>query len=107
MPVLPTTAYSQAEDALTLARPLQCARITKKSLHNWRWEPIRCRFGRRLTRGVTRRRRSRRDHAAAVPRAIDLLGATQTAIENLINRYVRPEQTKGRRRRPYDYRARV
>jgi hypothetical protein len=34
MPVLPTTAYSQAEDALTLARPLQCARITKKSLHN-------------------------------------------------------------------------
>jgi hypothetical protein len=39
--------------------------------------------------------------------AIDLLGAAQTAIENLINRYVRPEQTKGRRRRPYGYRARV
>lgn len=33
--------------------------------------------------------------------------AAQTAIENLINRYVRPEQTKGRRRRPYGCRARV
>jgi hypothetical protein len=33
--------------------------------------------------------------------------AAQTAIENLINRYVRPEQTKGRRRRPLGYRARV
>ena len=39
--------------------------------------------------------------------AMDLLGAAQTAIENLINRYVRPEQTKGRRRRPHGYRARV
>ncbi|HEY4950583.1 MAG TPA: hypothetical protein VIH88_09640 [Candidatus Acidoferrales bacterium] len=35
--------------------------------------------------------------------AVDLLGAAQTAIENLINRYVRPEQTTGRRRRPYGY----
>jgi len=29
--------------------------------------------------------------------AVDLLGAAQTAIENLINRYVRPEQPTGRR----------
>jgi hypothetical protein len=36
--------------------------------------------------------------------AVDLLGAAQTAIENLINRYVRPEQTTGRRRKPYGYR---
>jgi len=35
---------------------------------------------------------------------VDLLGATQTAIENLINRYVRPEQTTGGRRKPYGYR---
>jgi hypothetical protein len=34
----------------------------------------------------------------------DMLGAAQTAIENLINRYVRPEQTTGRRRKPYGYR---
>jgi hypothetical protein len=44
--------------------------------------------------------RSRRPRALAV----DLLGAAQTAIENLINRYVRPEQTTGRRRKPYGYR---
>jgi hypothetical protein len=36
--------------------------------------------------------------------AVDLLGAAQTAIENLINRYVRPEQATGRRRKPYGYR---
>lgn len=36
--------------------------------------------------------------------AVDLLGAAQTAIENMINRYVRPEQTTGRRRKPYGYR---
>jgi hypothetical protein len=39
--------------------------------------------------------------------AVDLLGAAQTAIENLINRYVRPEQTTGRRRKPYGYRRGV
>jgi len=36
--------------------------------------------------------------------AVDLLGAAQTAIENLLNRYVRPEQTTGRRGKPYGYR---
>jgi hypothetical protein len=36
--------------------------------------------------------------------AVDLLGAAQTAIENLINRYVRPEQTTGRRRKRHGYR---
>src|SRR5271168_1367319 len=36
--------------------------------------------------------------------AVDLLGAAQTAIENLINRYIRPEQTTGWRRKPYGYR---
>lgn len=39
--------------------------------------------------------------------AVDLLGAAQTAIENLINRYIRPEQTTGRRRKPYGYRRGV
>lgn len=39
--------------------------------------------------------------------AQDLLGAAQMATENLIERYVRPEQTKGRRRIPYGYRRRV
>jgi hypothetical protein len=39
--------------------------------------------------------------------AADLLGAAQMATENLIERYVRPEQLKGRRRRPYGYRRRV
>jgi hypothetical protein len=39
--------------------------------------------------------------------AVDLLGAAQTAIENLINRYIRPEQTKGRRRKPYGHRRGV
>jgi hypothetical protein len=39
--------------------------------------------------------------------AADLLGAAQAATENLIQRYVRPEQVKGRRRKPYGYRQRV
>jgi hypothetical protein len=39
--------------------------------------------------------------------AQDLLGAAQMATENLIERYVRPEQTKGRRRKPYSYRSRI
>jgi hypothetical protein len=39
--------------------------------------------------------------------AADLLGFAQTAAENLINRLVRPEQTKGRRRKPCGYRSRV
>ena len=39
--------------------------------------------------------------------AADLLGAAQVATENLIERYVRPEQIKGRRRKPYGYRRRV
>jgi hypothetical protein len=39
--------------------------------------------------------------------AQDLLGAAQMATENLIERYVRPEQTKGRRRMPYGYRRRI
>jgi hypothetical protein len=39
--------------------------------------------------------------------AVDLLGAAQTAIENLINRYLRPEQPTGRRRKPYGYRRAV
>ena len=39
--------------------------------------------------------------------AQDLLGAAQMATENLIERYVRPEQTKGRRRMPYGHRRRI
>jgi hypothetical protein len=39
--------------------------------------------------------------------AQDLLAAAQMATENLIERYVRPEQTKGRRRMPYGHRRRV
>ena len=39
--------------------------------------------------------------------AQDLLGTAQMAIENLIERYVRPEQTKGRRRMPYSYHRRI
>jgi hypothetical protein len=39
--------------------------------------------------------------------AVDLLGAAQTAIEKLINRYIRPEQTTRRRRKPYGYRRGV
>jgi hypothetical protein len=39
--------------------------------------------------------------------AADLLGTAQTKIESLILRYVKPEQTKGRRRKPYGYRARI
>ncbi|HXX45033.1 MAG TPA: hypothetical protein VEJ38_09905 [Candidatus Acidoferrales bacterium] len=47
--------------------------------------------------------RSRRARALAQ----DLLGTAQMAIENLIERYVRPEQTKGRRRMPYSYHRRI
>ena len=39
--------------------------------------------------------------------AQDLLGTAQMAIENVIERYVRPEQTKGRRRMPYSHHRRV
>jgi len=39
--------------------------------------------------------------------AQDLLGAAQMATENLIERYVRPEQTKGRRRMPYSAHRRI
>ncbi|HEV2206631.1 MAG TPA: hypothetical protein VGR36_08825 [Candidatus Acidoferrales bacterium] len=39
--------------------------------------------------------------------AQDLLATAQMATENLIERYVRPEQTKGRRRRPYSYHRRT
>lgn len=39
--------------------------------------------------------------------AADLLGVAQTATENLIQRYVRPEQIKARRRKPYGYRQRA
>jgi hypothetical protein len=39
--------------------------------------------------------------------AQDLLGTAQMATENLIERYVRPEQVKGRRRMPYSYHRRT
>lgn len=39
--------------------------------------------------------------------AADLVGAAQMATESLIERYVRPEQVKGRRRRPYGFHRRV
>ena len=39
--------------------------------------------------------------------AQDLLATAQMATENLIERYVRPEQTKGRRRMPYSYHRRA
>lgn len=39
--------------------------------------------------------------------AQDLLGAAAMATENLIERYVRPEQVKGRRRMPYSYHRRT
>ncbi|MGH9734653.1 MAG: hypothetical protein ACRD8A_08705 [Candidatus Acidiferrales bacterium] len=39
--------------------------------------------------------------------AQDLLATAQMATENLIERYVRPEQTKGRRRRPYSFHRRI
>jgi hypothetical protein len=47
-----------------------------------------------------------RSRGARAP-AQDLLGTAQIATENLIERYVRPEQTKGRRRRPYGFHRRV
>ena len=39
--------------------------------------------------------------------AMDMMGAAQMSTNNLIERYVRPEQFKGRRRKPYGYRRRV
>ena len=39
--------------------------------------------------------------------AQDLLGTAQMASEKLIERYVRPEQVRGRRRMPYSYHRRV
>ena len=39
--------------------------------------------------------------------AQDLLGTAQMATEELIERYVRPEQLKGRRHMPYSYHRRV
>lgn len=39
--------------------------------------------------------------------AADLLGTAQMATEKLIERYVRPEQVKGRRRQPYSHHRRV
>jgi hypothetical protein len=39
--------------------------------------------------------------------AQDLLGTAQMATEQMIERYVRPEQVKGRRRMPYSYHPRV
>ena len=39
--------------------------------------------------------------------AQDLLATAQMATENLIERYVRPEQQKGRRRMPYSYHRRT
>lgn len=39
--------------------------------------------------------------------AADLLGAAEVATENLIERYVRPEQVRRRRRMPYSFHRRV
>ncbi|MGH9682177.1 MAG: hypothetical protein ACRD4S_00985 [Candidatus Acidiferrales bacterium] len=39
--------------------------------------------------------------------AADLLGAAQAATENLIQRYIRPEQLQPRRRKPYGYHRRT
>ncbi|HEV2287399.1 MAG TPA: hypothetical protein VGR81_00435 [Candidatus Acidoferrales bacterium] len=39
--------------------------------------------------------------------AADMMGAAQMSTNNLIERYVRPEQFKGRRRKPYGHRRRV
>ena len=38
--------------------------------------------------------------------AADMLALAESAAEKLIERYVRPEQFKGRRRKPYSYRSR-
>ncbi|HXT85486.1 MAG TPA: hypothetical protein VN745_00555 [Verrucomicrobiae bacterium] len=39
--------------------------------------------------------------------AADMFALAESAVEKLIERYVRPEQFKGRRRKPYGYRSRV
>ena len=36
-----------------------------------------------------------------------MFSLAEAGAEDLIERYVRPEQFKGRRRKPYGYRARV
>lgn len=39
--------------------------------------------------------------------AADMFALAENAVEKLIERYVRPEQFKGRRRKPYGYRPRI
>lgn len=39
--------------------------------------------------------------------AADMFALAESSVEALIERYVRPEQFKGRRRKPYGYRARI
>ncbi len=39
--------------------------------------------------------------------AADMLSLAETAVTKLIERYVRPEQFKARRRKPYGYRSRI
>lgn len=39
--------------------------------------------------------------------SMDMMGAAQMSTNNLIERYVRPEQFKGRRRKPYGHRRRI
>lgn len=39
--------------------------------------------------------------------AADMFALAESAAEKLIERYVRPEQFKGRRRKPYGYRSRI
>ena len=39
--------------------------------------------------------------------AADVLGSAQQAMERLIERYIWPEQVKGRRRKHYGYRRRI
>lgn len=39
--------------------------------------------------------------------AADMLSLAEAAVTKLIERYVRPEQFKGRRRKPYGYRSRI
>jgi hypothetical protein len=50
---------------------------------------------------------SRSQAADGLTLAQDLLGTAQMASENLFQRYGRPKQVKGRRRKPYGYRHRV
>jgi hypothetical protein len=50
---------------------------------------------------------NRSDPDTRATNALGYAAAAQPAIESLINRYVRPEQTKGRRRRPYGHWRRI